>query len=177
MYLHYSGHGSYVRDISGDEKDGRDECLVPIDYMKSGMILDDELRGLLQCLDEKKSIFMVLDCCHSGTGMDLCYNLYEQYSGKNLRMIRDSRSGSETRGRSVMLSGCRDSETSADAYLQGGFQGALTHAFLEAIEDKKSRTFAEMIRNVKKILKEGKFSQRPNLSSGKNLNLNTNISL
>ena len=29
IFFHYSGHGSWVRDTSGDEKDSRDECLVP----------------------------------------------------------------------------------------------------------------------------------------------------
>ena len=37
IWIHYSGHGSYVRDRNQDEKDGRDEVLVPIDYKKMGL--------------------------------------------------------------------------------------------------------------------------------------------
>ena len=28
----------------GDERDGKDETLIPVDYQKAGMIKDDELR-------------------------------------------------------------------------------------------------------------------------------------
>ncbi len=66
LYFHYSGHGSQVRDVNGDEADKMDECLVPIDYEINGMILDDELKGILQCLNSNKKLTMVLDCCHSG---------------------------------------------------------------------------------------------------------------
>jgi len=31
LFFHYSGHGSQTADDNGDESDGRDECLCPID--------------------------------------------------------------------------------------------------------------------------------------------------
>lgn len=43
IYLHFSGHGVRVPDVSGDEKDGYDEALAPLDYKDEGMILDDDL--------------------------------------------------------------------------------------------------------------------------------------
>ena len=48
LFFHYSGHGSYIKDENGDEVDGKDECLCPIDYAYSGMIIDDEIKGILQ---------------------------------------------------------------------------------------------------------------------------------
>ena len=47
IFFHYSGHGSWIFDQSGDEKDGRDECLVPLDYKRNGMIYDDQLKSLI----------------------------------------------------------------------------------------------------------------------------------
>ena len=43
IFLHYSGHGTKVRDLNGDEDDGYDEALVPLDFKRAGMILDDDL--------------------------------------------------------------------------------------------------------------------------------------
>jgi Caspase domain len=42
-----TGHGGKIKDESGDEKDGYDETLVPLDYNESGMILDDDLYEVL----------------------------------------------------------------------------------------------------------------------------------
>jgi len=46
IFLHYSGHGTKVRDTSGDEDDGYDEALVPLDFQTAGIILDDEMYDL-----------------------------------------------------------------------------------------------------------------------------------
>lgn len=173
LYFHYSGHGSSVRDLDGDEDDGRDECLVPLDYRHGNMIIDDEIRGLLFCLGENQKLFCVLDCCHSGSGMDLKYNLYERYGGRYMSMIDDKKQR-PTRGQCVMLSGCEDSQTSADAYIGGKYQGAMTYAFLKALRD-GAKTYEDLIGSIRKILKEGKYTQLPNLSSGKPLNLRSAV--
>ena len=34
LFMHYSGHGGSMRDDNGDEKDGMDETLVPLDYQR-----------------------------------------------------------------------------------------------------------------------------------------------
>ena len=47
IFLHYSGHGSKVADSSGDEDDGYDEVLVPLDFQDVGMIADDDLYDIL----------------------------------------------------------------------------------------------------------------------------------
>lgn len=74
VFFHYSGHGSKQRDTSGDEADGYDETLVPVDYESAGMIVDDDLLTNLVCL-LPKGVYMtaMMDCCHSGTVFDLPY--------------------------------------------------------------------------------------------------------
>jgi metacaspase-1 len=32
--MHYSGHGTQIPDDDGDEADGMDEALCPVDYQK-----------------------------------------------------------------------------------------------------------------------------------------------
>lgn len=174
LYFHYSGHGGSIKDYSGDEADGRDETLCPIDYSKCGMIIDDELRGLLPSLTPDQHLTTVLDCCHSGSGMDLKWNLYERFGGQKLALVPDSHYG-DTRGQVVMISGCLDPQTSADAYIGGKYQGALTNAFLECYP--KSKTYKQLIKNIRSLLRKKKFSQIPNLASGRNFDLKTKLSV
>jgi hypothetical protein len=43
VFLHYSGHGTKIKDLDGDEDDGFDEALVPVDYKQAGLIIDDDI--------------------------------------------------------------------------------------------------------------------------------------
>jgi uncharacterized caspase-like protein len=39
VYFHFAGHSGSVPDESGDETDGLDETLYPVDYLENGEIL------------------------------------------------------------------------------------------------------------------------------------------
>lgn len=45
FFFHYSGHGGRVKDSNGDEDDGFDETIYPVDHDRyqgdSGQIVDD----------------------------------------------------------------------------------------------------------------------------------------
>ncbi|MCA9475142.1 MAG: caspase family protein, partial [Nitrospira sp.] len=69
VYIHYSGHGSQVQDLNGDEpEDQLDETIVPADGRTEGVpdITDDELDTILAQLKTTQAV-VVLDSCHSGT--------------------------------------------------------------------------------------------------------------
>eukprot|EP01061_Rhynchopus_euleeides_P021411 TRINITY_DN34943_c0_g1_i1.p1 TRINITY_DN34943_c0_g1~~TRINITY_DN34943_c0_g1_i1.p1 ORF type:complete len:376 (+),score=167.63 TRINITY_DN34943_c0_g1_i1:43-1128(+) len=74
IFFHYSGHGGQQRDTSGDEEDGMDETLIPEDYKSAGVITDDDLfKELVAPLPSGVRLVCVMDCCHSGTILDLPY--------------------------------------------------------------------------------------------------------
>lgn len=74
VFVHYSGHGGRVRDLSGDEDDGYDETLIPVDFKQAGQIVDDDiLKILVQPMQEGVTCTVLMDCCHSGTVLDLPY--------------------------------------------------------------------------------------------------------
>ena len=76
LFMHYSGHGGSTPDNDGDEEDGMDETLVPVDYQRKGQIRDDDLFDLLVShVPEGCNLTVVMDCCHSGTILDLPYTL------------------------------------------------------------------------------------------------------
>jgi metacaspase-1 len=80
VLVHYSGHGQQIQDNDGDELDGYDEALIPIDahlmfrkgvYEGENHLRDDEIGIFLdkirQKAGEKGNILLVIDACHSGT--------------------------------------------------------------------------------------------------------------
>jgi hypothetical protein len=72
LFVHFSGHGVRIPDDDGDEADGMDEALCPVDYKKAGMIRDDDiLEFLVVPLPRGVTMTAVMDCCHSGSAMDL----------------------------------------------------------------------------------------------------------
>lgn len=70
LVFHYSGHGSQVRDMEGDElADGLDEIICPWDFDWDGtFIKDDDFAGIFGELKKGTSLEVILDSCHSGTG-------------------------------------------------------------------------------------------------------------
>jgi metacaspase-1 len=73
VFFHYSGHGDSIPDDNGDEVDGKDESLVPFDYVSkrdpAKNIRDDEIGKILDELKRKQpaSVTVSLDSCYSGT--------------------------------------------------------------------------------------------------------------
>jgi len=75
IFLHYSGHGTKLKDDDANEEaDGYDEALCPRDFKSAGMIRDDDLYDILVkgCPDGVHMVSL-MDCCHSGSIMDLPY--------------------------------------------------------------------------------------------------------
>ncbi|KAG0211108.1 Ca(2+)-dependent cysteine protease [Mortierella sp. GBA30] len=73
-FLHYSGHGGQVVDLDGDETNGMDNCIFPLDHKEKGVIIDDDLHNMLvKKLPPGVRLTVVFDCCHSGSALDLPY--------------------------------------------------------------------------------------------------------
>lgn len=72
LVFHYSGHGSRQRDYHGDEVDGYDETLCPLDFETQGMIVDDEINAaIVKPIPHGVKLHAIIDSCHSGTVLDL----------------------------------------------------------------------------------------------------------
>ena len=70
VLVHYSGHGSQVKDLDNDEADNLDETICPHDARTSNVpdITDDELGRILGRLNVASAV-VILDSCHSGTAL------------------------------------------------------------------------------------------------------------
>jgi hypothetical protein len=183
LFMSYSGHGSWVYDKNGDEDDGKDEVLCPVDYVTAGFITDDLIREtLVTKIPADCWLTGLIDACHSGSSYDLRYNFAQ--TGSNEIKINKFGNYSATNGRVVMFSGCMDSQTSSDATEveynsnKNQRQGAMTYAFIKILKDNNCNLkFRELIRRIRGHLKRKGYSQIPQLSSGKWLDINKKFSV
>mmetsp|Transcript_59583 Transcript_59583/g.126657 ORF Transcript_59583/g.126657 Transcript_59583/m.126657 type:complete len:348 (-) Transcript_59583:109-1152(-) len=216
LVLHYSGHGGSVKDTDGDEEDGMDETLIPVDYKEAGHIVDDEIHDVL-CRGLPKGVRLtaIMDCCHSESMLDLPY-LYTVNgdlqiietsknegivtilgagtrflldgnkkkaassftSGLKLLMSGGGGGNSEAREKTIrtrstdadiiQISGCKDSQTSADAQIAGQATGAMSHALIASLKKDKNQNYTHLLKSMRQSL-EGKYSQIPMMSAGRKL--------
>ena len=159
VWIHFSGHGTSMEDATGDEDDGQDECLVPSDYETAGFIMDDDINRLFASFNPKTRVICVFDCCHSGTMADLKYGFDEN------RVASIENTKCKIPAKILTLSGCKDEQTSADAYGVAGqaqYTGAMTACLLDILKDPKTREDVFfMMQKLHEQLKSRRFSQRP----------------
>ena len=191
LFLHYSGHGANVPDDNGDEADHRDEILCPTDLDWNDPLRDDWLRATFNKLRAGVSLTVTMDCCHSGSNtraftppdapikerfLPCPLDLMAVESGRKLRGTLRGKLGKAPRGRKrkgdivhadiqeMLITGCRDTQTSADAQIAGTFNGALTYYLVESIKEAKGNlTYRELHKRTTAKLKNNQYDQVPQL--------------
>ncbi len=167
IWFHYSGHGSQIKDLNGDEIDKLDEVIVPLDYATKGFITDDEVFNIVK--NTKCRTILLFDSCHSGTMCDLQY-MFEYTNGKVVGSVNGNKT-IPTNPNVICFSGCKDTQTSADVYLPSEARsvGAFTASFLAALRKNKMNVdLMKLYSDLCIIIKSSGFSQLPMLSSSTN---------
>src|SRR5262245_2791746 len=193
--LHYSGHGSNVPDDNDDEADGRDEILCPTDLDWKDPMRDDWLRSTLDGMKDGVNFTAIMDCCHSGTNtreflppdapvkqryLPSPWGLVAAESGRRQprKVLSEVRRSSPAARKAkdivnadlpeLLLTGCRDTQTSADAFINGRYNGALTWGLVNAIQKTKGKlTYQDLHDRIIAVLKQKKFDQVPQLEGRK----------
>ncbi|QLL30893.1 hypothetical protein HG536_0A07080 [Torulaspora globosa] len=74
LFFHYSGHGGQTKDLDGDEDDGMDDVIYPLDFESQGYLVDDVMHDIMvKPLPPGARLTALFDSCHSGTVLDLPY--------------------------------------------------------------------------------------------------------
>ncbi len=161
LVFYYSGHGSQVVDVEGDEPDGKDETICPHDFATAGMIKDDDLRNVFITVPAGVNLDVILDSCHSGTGtrelsalaatpddLTVAYRYIEPpidwgfFLDSNpslpvrgiLKRGKTAKDAAITPGLNhVLWAGCRDNQTSAEASIGGVYRGLFTLNFCKIL--------------------------------------------
>lgn len=207
LFFHFSGHGSQAADQDGDEADGFDETLVPLDFEHAGHIRDDDIfLRMVSRVPAGCRLTGLVDCCHSGSIFDLpliyrpdaAHNNGTNSVAKRVRskgFCEDGGVQKQTRGDVLLISGCKDTQTSADvsnatqflsnrqhtensgiflAASQGGGRrktggGACTLSFVEALRSGGygRKTYKDVQSAMYDALRRRQCDQVPQFSSSK----------
>jgi hypothetical protein len=164
IWIHYSGHGSQIRDTSRDEIDNLDEIIVPVDYAQNGIITDDMIFNIVK--NSKCPTFLVFDSCNSGTVCDLMWN-FNAVSPTQVGAIQTNNNivGNPN---IFCFSGCKDTQTSADIFNPGARQscGALTNAIAECLRfNRHNVDVKKLYLDVVAYIMQQGLSQIPQMSS------------
>jgi hypothetical protein len=132
IWIHYSGHGSRIADRSGDEADGFDEVIIPLDFQKVGVITDDIIFSVIR--NSKCKTLLFFDSCNSGSVCDLQWN----FEIRNKLFTKIMNPNREIPNKNIfMISGCKDSEYANDVYstVYAEACGSFTNALIDCLRN------------------------------------------
>ncbi len=179
----FSGHGTRVRDEQADELTGYDQAIVPVDFKRAGLILDDDLQRAFRKFPAKTRIVAIFDSCYSDRADRGILNAIKRVAKNRKNKVLPSSAltagviDQTYRGRGIaaplaardiiLLSGCRDYETSADAYFGSkvGYRGAFTYSLQRALGTlERSGTYFSVLGLARDLCAAQGFEQQPQLS-------------
>ena len=173
LVWHHSSHGAQVPDTRGDEPDGMTEILCPYDFdwVPEHYIADDEVHDICTLLDPGATLDILLDACHSG---DMLREIgggvpkFIPYPGPLPVVMPKVRSilQDHTFDNVCLWSGCRSDQTSADACINGIYQGAFTWAFCNS-ENLPARK--DIIWAMQHKLADSGYEQEPEIDCCENM--------
>lgn len=186
--FNYSGHGAQLpnRKVTG-EVDGIDECLCPVDFdWSTNYIIDDQLGQIADSISKKGALpIFLIDACHSGTILRDMPKKIKKYIRNRLMPIpvdirariksdikhKTLASTLAANSNAILIAGCLEGQTSADAYFKGRYNGALTYNIVKILSKTPDITYAELESKLATALRMGGFAQTPVIvASADNLN-------
>ena len=180
VYLHFSTHGQPVEDIDGDEDDGWDEAIVPIDayklykkdfYEGKKHFLDDQLNTYIKKLRAKIGptgfLYVVIDACHAGTSSRANDETVRgtkvgfTYNSKVFKPSPQKKSHykietSPKMSNVMYLEACRPEQVNMEIKVKDKRYGPLSYNIAQALQTKPlSANANEFLNNVKASIMNG----------------------
>ncbi|XP_062211448.1 metacaspase-1-like [Phragmites australis] len=161
LVFHFSGMGAQVLDDDGDEVDGYDEAICPLDSFQMGPILDDEINeAIVRPLVDGVRLHAIVDACYSATVLDLPFLCRMSKRGnwewEDHRPPTGACKGTSG-GQAVLISGYSDGKSKyivlPEAYAS---VGAMTHSFIKAVEcEPRGITYGRLLTSMRAIMRNG----------------------
>ncbi|XP_047086990.1 metacaspase-1-like [Lolium rigidum] len=168
LVFHFSGMAGQMEDEDGDEQDGEDQTIFPLDWELNGEIRDDEINdALVRPLVKDVTLHAVIDACHSGTMLDLP-NIYKlKKNGQTEWKLHTPPNGAwknTSGGMAILISGCGDNQMSTDGIGDEHLpMGVLTYSFVTAaFFAQRKPTYAQLLATIKAIMLERNADSRIN---------------
>jgi metacaspase-1 len=150
----YSGHGTKVPDTNGDEAEGFDEGLCPVDYFVNPAqrtIIDDELKAIFSTVPAGVTLEPFLDSCYSGTatrGLNI-----KEFTARVLPGPK--RGVKATRVLSIIPNlkecaweACTDTQTSAEGTVGGVKRGLFSYFMCKGIRNMGNMNRTQLMASV-----------------------------
>uniref|UniRef100_A0A453JCA7 Peptidase C14 caspase domain-containing protein n=1 Tax=Aegilops tauschii subsp. strangulata TaxID=200361 RepID=A0A453JCA7_AEGTS len=161
LVFQFSGAGAQVPDCDGDERDGMDEAICPVDSFQQGPILDDEInQAIVRPLVHGVKLHAIVDACHSATVLDLPYRctFSKQYGclrWMDERPLNGACKGTSG-GQAVLISGSSNGKTQMSVLPEPNATiGALTHSFIKAVECEPRTTYGHLLTSMRTTMRAG----------------------
>lgn len=99
LFMHYSGHGGQIADVDGNRGvGGMDNTVVPVDFEQRGQISSTILHEhLVTRMASDCTLFIIMDCCHSGSAVELPY-VFRSDSDGNISLMDNIKAGARLLG-------------------------------------------------------------------------------
>lgn len=178
VYLHFSTHGQPFEDISGDEDDGWDESIVPVDalieytkgkYEGENHLIDDELHEyctrIRKAIGTKGMLYVIIDACHAGkASMGIEESVIRgtkagfTRSGKYYRPQKIERGNyynipsSPSLGKIVFVEACRSYQVNKEIVENGKHYGALSYYINRVLSNHDLTRDSKWIETVKEMM-------------------------
>ncbi len=181
--IFYSGHGTRVKDVNGDEADGYDEALVSNDAHNGASasemyIIDDEINVWLHNITKKGAeVVMISDSCFSGTiSKDFSKNVVSKYYqvdkaeaakyAKAAKLLPKSESFENADPNITTITACTDTQESKSANFAGvGWMGVLTYHLNDYFtKSKGTPTYTQLTEYLKKNITVA-YNQEPQVTT------------
>ena len=189
VYLHFSTHGQPVEDLNGDEEDGWDEAIVPIDaykiykkgtYEGNKHLTDDQLNKYVKKLRErigpKGFLYVIIDACHAGTssranddairGTHVGFTYSNKVFKPSVNKKSHYRIESSSKLSDVMfIEACRPDQVNTEIKVDGKRYGPLSYNIALALSECTLTTESNVfIRHIKDtIIKGGRWPNNQNI--------------
>lgn len=207
IVFHYSGHGSQVMVddwTSTNEADGRDEILCPVNLNWSDPLRDHEVGAYFKRVPKDCITLVILDCCHSGTGLRNGFMPGDKHTEKDFvnRFISPPLSNILTnssviitedfsfdfpdpqldkrakksnflidttdQGDAILLAGCEENQTSADAWIKRQYRGAMTYSLAQTLNKYNyDISYSKLMTEMNKFMDSFRYTQNPQLECNK----------
>lgn len=178
VYLHFSTHGQPFEDLSGDEDDGWDESIVPVDapieyskgkYEGENHLIDDELHEyctrIRKAIGTKGMLYVVIDACHAGKAS---MGIEEEVirgtkagftrSGKYYRPQKIEKGNyynipsSPTLGKVVFIEACRSYQVNKEIVENGKHYGALSYYINQVLSKQELTNDSKWVDKVRDMM-------------------------
>ena len=171
IVFQYAGHGTHVPDLNGDDEDGEDESLCPVDFATGALYIDDDVAAAFARIPDGVNMTCFMDCCHSGTNSRFAVgtppadgsrsgkderkryvkatpdiiDAHRRFREKSGGMQRAISSGGISLMRDVKFAACLDAEVAWESDGHGEFTLRATRVLAAGIDGLTNKEFAQRV--------------------------------